>query len=331
MHAVRSTPPGVAVVDVDEPDGPGELITIRSASICASDFGYIQFGSTFLLGHELAGVDRGRPGGRDRGHLRVRRVRPVPRGPVQPVRDHRHDGARDHGRRRDERVVPRAVPFTRRAARRARPGRRLPGGADGSGVARVPARRRGTGAAGGGRRRWRDRAHGGRGRPRRWARPRCRSRPRYPHQVELGERLGATATSGQYDVVIEAAGSESALHRCTELARPGGTMGVLGVFGPDTEWPQQQCFMKELRTVPALGYCRHAHGRDFDDAARTSSRRRPDLVDALSPTASRSRTRPRRSGSRPTSRPARSASSSNRRPKRRKRIGYPIRLSTLVE
>ena len=56
MRAVRSTPPGVAVVDVDEPDGPGELVTIRSASICASDFGYIQFGSQFLLGHELAGV-----------------------------------------------------------------------------------------------------------------------------------------------------------------------------------------------------------------------------------------------------------------------------------
>ena len=80
---------------------------------------------------------------------------------------------------------------------------------------------------------------------------------RYPHQVELGERLGATAASGEYDVVIEAAGSESALHRCTELARPGGAMGVLGVFGPDTAWPHQQCFIKELRTVPALGYCRH--------------------------------------------------------------------------
>jgi len=56
MRAVRSTPPGVAVVDVDEPDGPGELISIKSASICASDFTYIQYGSTFIQGHELAGV-----------------------------------------------------------------------------------------------------------------------------------------------------------------------------------------------------------------------------------------------------------------------------------
>ena len=56
MRAVRSTPPGVAVVDVDDPDGPGELISIKSASICASDFMYIQYGSTFTQGHELAGV-----------------------------------------------------------------------------------------------------------------------------------------------------------------------------------------------------------------------------------------------------------------------------------
>ena len=56
MRVVRSTTPGVAVVDVDEPDGAGELISIRSASICASDFGYIEMGSQFLLGHELAGT-----------------------------------------------------------------------------------------------------------------------------------------------------------------------------------------------------------------------------------------------------------------------------------
>lgn len=58
MRAVRSAPPGVEVVDVDEPEGPGALVRIRSASICASDLGYIAAGSRFVLGHELA-----RPGG----------------------------------------------------------------------------------------------------------------------------------------------------------------------------------------------------------------------------------------------------------------------------
>ena len=55
MRAVRSTPPGVSVVDVDEPEGSGELVKIRSASICASDYKYIAYGSTMILGHELAG------------------------------------------------------------------------------------------------------------------------------------------------------------------------------------------------------------------------------------------------------------------------------------
>ena len=91
---------------------------------------------------------------------------------------------------------------------------------------------------------------------------------RYPHQIELGERLGATQPTGLYDVVIEAAGSESALHRAAELAAPGGAMGVLGVFPPEVQWPQMLCFMKEVRSVPALGYCKHEGGRDFDDAAQ---------------------------------------------------------------
>ena len=103
---------------------------------------------------------------------------------------------------------------------------------------------------------------------------------RYPHQIELGERLGATQPTGLYDVVIEAAGSESALHRAAELAAPGGAMGVLGVFRPDVQWPQMLCFMKEVRSVPALGYCKHDGGRDFDDAANLLAST-PHLVDAL--------------------------------------------------
>jgi threonine dehydrogenase-like Zn-dependent dehydrogenase len=56
MRAVRSTPPGVTVVDVDVPEGTGELVKIRSAGICASDHKFIAWGSTKILGHELAGV-----------------------------------------------------------------------------------------------------------------------------------------------------------------------------------------------------------------------------------------------------------------------------------
>ena len=55
MKAVRSTEGGVSVVDLEEPPGFGEKVTITSASICGSDLGYIEFGSRSILGHELAG------------------------------------------------------------------------------------------------------------------------------------------------------------------------------------------------------------------------------------------------------------------------------------
>src|ERR1700728_4344941 len=56
MKAVRSVEGGVAVVDVDEPPGIGELLEMKATSICGSDLSYIRFGSRSILGHELAGV-----------------------------------------------------------------------------------------------------------------------------------------------------------------------------------------------------------------------------------------------------------------------------------
>src|SRR3954467_14104430 len=59
MRAVRSTgDPATRVVveDVPEAPGVGELIDVRSASICSSDLMYIGFGLQMILGHEVAGV-----------------------------------------------------------------------------------------------------------------------------------------------------------------------------------------------------------------------------------------------------------------------------------
>ena len=41
MRAVRNAPPGVEVVDVDEPEGDGELVRVSGTGICASDLGYL--------------------------------------------------------------------------------------------------------------------------------------------------------------------------------------------------------------------------------------------------------------------------------------------------
>jgi threonine dehydrogenase-like Zn-dependent dehydrogenase len=279
MKAVRSTPPGVSVVDVDEPDGPGELIAIRSASICASDLGYIQWGSEFLLGHELSGVtEDGRAVaieaifGCDECELCAAGQYNLCATTSTTALGIMADGGMSEWFRAPARslvelpeglaptdaslVEPAAVAWHAARLAGAGPGQRVAvvgGGA--IGVMAVAAAQT-MGAA------------------------EVSLDARYPHQIELGERLGATKISGQYDVVIEAAGSESSLHRCTDLARPGGTVGVLGVFGPEVTWPQMQCFTKELRTVPSLGYCKHGHGRDFDEAAAMLAAN-ADLVDAL--------------------------------------------------
>lgn len=56
MRAVRGHEGRPVVVDVDEPPGEGELLTMHVGGICASDFAYLERGPTFVLGHELAGI-----------------------------------------------------------------------------------------------------------------------------------------------------------------------------------------------------------------------------------------------------------------------------------
>ncbi|MEI8001662.1 MAG: zinc-binding dehydrogenase [Actinomycetes bacterium] len=279
MRAVRATPPGVEVVEVDEPEGPWELIRIRSASICASDFTYLRYGSTHILGHELAGTKE------DGTPVAIEAIFGCDGCEHCDAGDFNHcatvsttalgmvvDGGMSEWFRAPARslvelptgldvadaalVEPTAVAWHAVRTAGAGPDTRVAvvgGGAIGL-MAVAAAQAMGA--------------------------PEVALEARHPHQIELGERLGATSTSGLYDVVIEAAGSESALHRVADLARPGGTMSVLGVFPPEATWPQHTCFIKEVRTVPSLGYCRHEHGRDFAQAAALLASS-PDLVDAL--------------------------------------------------
>jgi threonine dehydrogenase-like Zn-dependent dehydrogenase len=52
----------------------------------------------------------------------------------------------------------------------------------------------------------------------------------HAHQHELGERFGAEAAAGMYDVVIEATRSESSMDRSIALARPRGVISYVGVY-----------------------------------------------------------------------------------------------------
>jgi threonine dehydrogenase-like Zn-dependent dehydrogenase len=101
-----------------------------------------------------------------------------------------------------------------------------------------------------------------------------------PRRVAAAERLGASLTVGtDYDVVLDAAGTQSSLDRAIELVRPGGTVGIIGTFwSPVSLGLSFQ--MKELNLVPSFTYGHH-HGVDeFAEATRILEAV-PDLYDAL--------------------------------------------------
>jgi threonine dehydrogenase-like Zn-dependent dehydrogenase len=278
MRAVRSAPPGVIVVDVDTPDGGGELVRVRSAGICASDQKYIAFGFTKILGHELAGVTTdgvavgietmfGCDGCEqcDAGRRNLCVGGPTALGVLA-------DGGMSEYFRAPARslvplpdgldvadaclIEPAAVAWHACRIAGVGPGLRVAvvgGGAIGL-LAVAAAQRMGAAEVG--------------------------LQARHPHQRDAGERLGATGIAGSYDVVVEAAGSESGLHQAAELTRPAGTMAIVGVYDGPIAWPQHACFIKEIRTVGSMGFCHHEGGSDYSSAA-TMLAQRPELAETL--------------------------------------------------
>ncbi len=101
-----------------------------------------------------------------------------------------------------------------------------------------------------------------------------------PKRTAAAERLGATLVAGTgYDVVLDAAGTQSSLDRATELVRPGGTVGVLGTFW-DPVALGMAFQMKEVTLVPAFTYGHHHGVGEFAEATRILDGT-PDLADTL--------------------------------------------------
>lgn len=90
---------------------------------------------------------------------------------------------------------------------------------------------------------------------------------RHDRQRAAGERLGAREATGEYPLVIECAGSRSALERAVELVRPGGTLLLLATYWSGLELPAIAVTLRELTIVPASLYNRGPAGRDVDAAA----------------------------------------------------------------
>ncbi len=101
-----------------------------------------------------------------------------------------------------------------------------------------------------------------------------------PSRMAVGERLGASVTVGtDYDVVLDAAGTQSSLDRATEAARPGGTIGILGTYWSPVELGLA-FQMKELTLLPSFTYGHHHGVQEFAEATRVLHAV-PDLPDAL--------------------------------------------------
>lgn len=102
------------------------------------------------------------------------------------------------------------------------------------------------------------------------------------HEARLAaaERIGASVAAGvDYDVVLDAAGTQSSMDEAINRARPGATVGILGNFwSPIHVGLAFQ--MKELTLLPAFTYGHH-EGVDEFEAAISVLHAAPELADTL--------------------------------------------------
>lgn len=104
---------------------------------------------------------------------------------------------------------------------------------------------------------------------------------RHDHQLEAGLRLGAVpATEAPADVVVEAAGTASALATAVEKCVVGGTVAIPGSYWDPVEMPGMLMGVKEVTLMPSMLYGRTSGLRDVEVAADIVART-PELARAL--------------------------------------------------
>jgi threonine dehydrogenase-like Zn-dependent dehydrogenase len=103
---------------------------------------------------------------------------------------------------------------------------------------------------------------------------------RYDHQVAAGRFLGAGEIEGQYDLVVECAGTESAVNWAFKLCRPKGRVLILGTHWNGLSFSQIPAMMKEIEVIFSSTYAAHGAVRDFDVAAMLLSRH-PEIARTL--------------------------------------------------
>ena len=105
---------------------------------------------------------------------------------------------------------------------------------------------------------------------------------RHDHQLAAAERIGVAPAGEQpADVVIEAAGSESALADAIARCAPGGTVGIPSSYWEAVRLPPMVLGLKEVNLVPSSMYGRSTPGgRDVAVAADILARQ-PEVATAL--------------------------------------------------
>jgi 2-desacetyl-2-hydroxyethyl bacteriochlorophyllide A dehydrogenase len=267
MRAVRSVEGGVAVVDLDEPPGSGELLEMQAGGICGSDLMYISYGSRAILGHELAGVRAdGSPvvveamyGCMGCEQCLAGRYNLCPTHPQRALGVTADGGMATAFRAPSARLVDVPDGLDVRDASLVEPAAvawhalRLGETGASTSVAVVGGGALGLLAVAGAME---------------MGSEQVALEARHPHQWEIGELLGARAgTEGLYDVVIEAAGTAESLAACVELVAPGGSIVVLGVHTGRVELDWRPLFHREARVIPSMSYCAHETGSDMASAA----------------------------------------------------------------
>jgi threonine dehydrogenase-like Zn-dependent dehydrogenase len=268
MRAVRHTENGIEVVDVPPPVDDGRVrVLVRAAGICGSDLHMLTWGPMpATLGHEISGhVDDGTP-------VAIWPLTPCGTcdrcvaGEASQCRSATSTlyGLGRDGGMADELLVEETclVP--------------LPAGLDVADAALVEpiacsmhalrrARVRGderVAVVGGG-------AIGlGAAAVARWMGCAVDVAARHEGQRQAAARIGAgTEATGEYDVVVDAAGTDSSVAACFDLLRPGGTVALVASYWEPVQFPQ----FFTVKEPVVVGSNMHGHdetGRDMDAAAQ---------------------------------------------------------------
>lgn len=279
MRAVRHTDRGIEVHDVPPPTGPGVRVRVRSSGICGTDLVMTRGAALpFTLGHEFAGL-------LDDGSAVA--VEPIdPCGTCDQCAMGNHQRCRAgpevfygigaDGGLCDEVLVPSrclhplppGLPVADACLVEptavALHGLRLAGVQAGQRVAVVGGGSIGllavAGALGAG--------------------ADVDLVARHPAQIDAGQRLGAGTPQGNYDLVVDAAGSASALASGVELAHPGGALLLLAVYFGEVPLQGVPLLSKELTVYNAMAYSHHDGGSDFGTAVELLAAH-PEIADTL--------------------------------------------------